>query len=150
MDKKFCMRLNATSDLPWEKFKGSNGLTVLEEFPGTIFYDYTKSQRRALAFVNGDLPHNYTLTFSRDERPQSEAFALTYLALGGRVAVCMRIGKSDPVPESWHGFECVDGDLHDLRFLDQPGTVTVLRPKGSKAKKAVNSLFFIKEKDWVL
>jgi len=146
---KFCMRLNATSDLPWETLKGSNGLTILEEFKKVQFYDYTKSQKRALKFVNGELPKNYFLTFSRDERPKSEAFALTYLALGGRVALCYRLKKGVRIPKTWHGFKCVDGDDHDLRFRDKKGTVCVLRPKGSKALKAVESGFVIRPENWV-
>jgi len=144
-----CMRLNATSDLPWERLKGTDGKTVLEAYPSIQFYDYTKSQKRALAFMNGDLPANYFLTFSRDERPKSEAFALTYLALGGRVALCLRIPKKQAIPATWHGFPCKDGDLHDLRFLDPEATVTVLRPKGSKALKAVESGFVIRPENWV-
>lgn len=147
---RLCLRLNATSDLPWETLKGFNGLTILEEFKKVQFYDYTKSQKRALQFINGELPKNYFLTFSRDERPKSEAFALAYLSLGGRVALCYRIKKDEKIPKTWHGFKCIDGDTHDLRFKDKKGSVCVLRPKGQNALKAVNSGFVIKPQDWVL
>jgi len=145
---KFCMRLNATSDIPWENLKGSNGKTILEDFKKVQFYDYTKSQARALKFINGELPKNYFITFSRDERAKSEAFAVTYLALGGRVALCYRLQKGSDIPKTWHGFKCIDGDTHDLRFKDKKGTVCVLRPKGSKALKAIESGFVIKPENW--
>ena len=40
-------------------------------------------------------------------------------------------------PATWHGFECIDGDQHDLRQLDAHeirGYVIALSPKGRKAK----------------
>ncbi len=36
------IRLNGTSDLPWENIK-HNGKTILEYFPQVQFYDYTKT-----------------------------------------------------------------------------------------------------------
>lgn len=149
MNLPLCIRPNATSDLSWETLKGSDGLTIFEAFPQVQFYDYTKHHKRALAFINGDMPENYHLTFSRDERGASEAFAKVFLAMGGTVALCLRLKKKAPVPKSWHGFPCVDGDIHDLRFQDAPGSVVVLRPKGSKALKALDSGFVIRPENWV-
>jgi hypothetical protein len=54
------------------------------------------------------------------------------LARGINVAVCF-----ETKPETWHGFECIDGDTHDLRQLDprgERGFVVALSPKGGKAK----------------
>ena len=48
-----CIRLNGTSDIAWETFG------IMEEFSNIQFYDYTKIYKRALKFINGQLPSNY-------------------------------------------------------------------------------------------
>ena len=53
-DRIFCVRLNGTSDLSWEKFKVRDNKTLFELYPDTIFYDYSKNYHR---FKN-DLPEN--------------------------------------------------------------------------------------------
>ena len=63
---KFCMRPNLTSDLPWELIK-HKGETLINAFNPCRFYDYTKSLKRFTRFLNGELPENYHLTFSRSE-----------------------------------------------------------------------------------
>jgi len=50
-----CIRLNGTSDISWE----NTGL--IEEYKSIQWYDYTKIYKRALKFVNGQLPKNYHL-----------------------------------------------------------------------------------------
>ena len=122
-----CFRLNLTSDLPWEKIK-FNGQNVFEAFPSVTFYDYTKSVERMTAFVNGDMPANYHLTFSRSET--NGAIALAFLKSGGNVAMVFR--KS--LPASYFGHEVVDGDETDLRFLDGKGKIVGLKEKGLAKK----------------
>lgn len=120
-----CVRLNGTSDLPWERMRGSDGLTLMERFPRVRFYDYTKRPDR-------DAVHaNYHLTFSRSE--SNEAQALRELGRGRAVAVVFDTRKGEPLPAAWRGFPVIDGDDSDLRFLDAPGVVVGLRAKG-KAK----------------
>lgn len=118
-----CFRLNLTSDLPWEKIK-FNGQNIFEAFPSVTFYDYTKSAERMTAFVNGEMPANYHLTFSRSE--SNGALALAFLKSGGNVAMVFR--KS--LPASYFGHEVVDGDETDLRFLDGTGKIIGLKEKG--------------------
>ena len=118
-----CFRLNLTSDLPWEKIK-FNGQNIFEAFPSVTFYDYTKSPERMTAFVNGEMPANYHLTFSRSE--SNGALALAFLKSGGNVAMVFR--KS--LPASYFGHEVVDGDETDLRFLDGTGKIIGLKEKG--------------------
>ena len=55
------IRLNGTSDIGWERY------TVIQAFKTTRFYDYTKSFQRMVSFLDGKLPSNYSLTFSRSE-----------------------------------------------------------------------------------
>ena len=50
--------------------------------------------------------------------------------MGGNVAVVFR----NQLPKTWKGFEVVNGDDTDLRFLDKRGVVVGLIEKG-KAKK---------------
>lgn len=118
-----CFRLNLTSDLPWEKIK-FNGQNIFEAFPSVTFYDYTKSPERMTAFLNGEMPANYHLTFSRSE--SNGALALAFLKSGGNVAMVFR--KS--LPASYFGHEVVDGDETDLRFLDGTGKIIGLKEKG--------------------
>lgn len=122
-----CFRLNLTSDLPWEKIK-FNGQSVLEAFPSVQFYDYCKSPERMTKFVNGEMPANYHLTFSRSET--NGAIALAILRSGGNVAMVFR--KS--LPSSYFGHEVIDGDETDLRFLDGAGKIIGLKEKGLAKK----------------
>ena len=131
------VRLNGTSDVPWERVHGSDGRSLFERFPRVQFYDYTKSQARALESVQDQRawPTNYVLSFSRSETTP-HGWLRSYLAIGGRVSIVYS-------PES-HGFHrartwtnitlspsaIVDGDSTDYRFLDAPGTVALLRAKG--------------------
>jgi hypothetical protein len=122
-----CFRLNLTSDLPWEKIK-FNGQSVMEAFPDVQFYDYCKSPERMTKFVNGEMPANYHLTFSRSET--NGALALAFLRSGGNVAMVFR--KS--LPATYFGHEVIDGDETDLRFLDGKGKIIGLKEKGLAKK----------------
>jgi hypothetical protein len=120
------VRMNGTSDLPWENIRGTAGLTLMELHPTVQFYDYTKWPERDAKFPN------YHLTFSRSET--NEHFVFANLARGRNVAVVFSTKRGEPLPQSWQGFTVVDGDLSDLRFLDVPqygvGMVIGLRAKG--------------------
>ena len=122
-----CFRLNLTSDLPWEKIK-FNGQNVFEAFPLVTFYDYTKSAERMTAFVNGEMPSNYHLTFSRSET--NGAIALAILRSGGNVAMVFRKW----IPSTYFGHDVIDGDETDLRFLDGSGKIIGLKEKGLAKK----------------
>ena len=122
-----CFRLNLTSDLPFHVIK-RNGETILEAFPDVQFYDYTPDPKRFTQFLEGLLPNNYHLTFSRKEDKQ--ALCDSVLASGGNVATVFR----NILPSKWKGFDVVDGDDTDLRFLDPKNVIVGLVEKG-KAKK---------------
>jgi hypothetical protein len=114
-------RLNGTTDYA--------GQSMPERFQDVQFYDYTKSVKRARQHVAGNMPSNYHLTFSRSElTPDSLVTGL--VESGQNVAVVF-----DAIPETWLGLEVINGDEHDLRFLDQSGVVVGLKAKGPKAKK---------------
>ncbi|MHC4301616.1 MAG: GP88 family protein [Planctomycetota bacterium] len=118
------VRLNGTSDLPWEKIDP----TLFSEFPTVQFYDYTKGFSRMVEYCAGDLPTNYSLTFSKSETNEPECRVV--LKHGGNVAVVFNTKKSADLPEGYLGSRVVDGDVSDLRFLDGDGVVVGLRAKG--------------------
>jgi hypothetical protein len=127
------VRLNGTSDLPWEKLKLNDGRTVLETFPAVQFYDYTKNVKRALANIRGEHPSNYHLTFSRAESNQEQADMV--LQAGGNVAAVFNVCSCPrtchcPLPDIFLGRRVVNGDHDDLRFLDPAGVIVGLHAKG--------------------
>jgi len=113
-----CVRLNGTSDLPWHNIGD-----IMQEFSEIQFYDYTPNLQRMMQFLNGDLPKNYHLTFSRKENNDTACFYV--LANGGNVAMVF-----NEIPSTFKGFEVVNGDESDLRFLDKKGVIVGLKAKG--------------------
>jgi hypothetical protein len=83
------------------------------------------------AFLDGKMPENYRLTFSRSEK--NEDIADGFIKRGGNVAVVFSTRKGRALPDTYLGAPVIDGDEHDLRFLDPRGVVVGLRAKG-KAK----------------
>jgi len=51
----------------------------------------------------------------------------------GHVVVVDRL-KDEPLPDTFAGLPVTDGDAHDLRAYDEPGTVVLLRAKGEAAE----------------
>lgn len=131
------IRLNATSDIPWERVRvnidGSDLKCVMQAFPHVEFYDYTKITKRAIAWAEGRMPANYHLTFSKHE--SNDADVARVLDAGGNVSVVFR-AKS--LPERFNGFPVINGDEHDFRpadmradpFTGKPGVVVGLKAKG--------------------
>lgn len=127
------VRLNGTSDLPWEKIRCERGgkifRNVMHAFPEIQFYDYTKIPNRRSATL---IP-NYHLTFSLSESNDTEAREA--LANGMNVAVVMKLLRDDPKPTTWNGFPVIDGDEHDVRSLDpKGGHIVALFGKGMKTR----------------
>ena len=125
---KFCMRPNLTSDLPWESIR-HNGQNLMDAFNPCRFYDYTKSLKRFSRFLGGELPENYHLTYSRSEET-TDALVIALCKSGGNVAVVFR----ERLPETWLGFEVLNGDENDLRFKDKKGCIVGLVEKGLAKK----------------
>ena len=104
-------RLNGTSDLSVEKWG------IIEKFPTTQFYDYTKVLGRKVSH----LP-NYHLTFSKADGNDADV-AEALLQGMSVVAVYDKIPAGVP-----------SADETDLRFLDPRGIMLGLKAKG-RAKK---------------
>ena len=113
-----CFRLNLTSDIAWERY-------IIPAFKNHQFYDYTKSKTRMRRFLQGKLPENYHLTFSRSEDTK-DSEVKEFCSAGGNVAVVFR----GHLPSEWKGIKVVDGDVSDLRFQDEQGVIVGLVAKG--------------------
>lgn len=123
---KPCIRLNGTSDIRWEYYKNKDGLNIFELFPDVQFYDYTKDFHR-LPALKGKWK-NYHLTFSRTENRANHKQCEKLLKLGVNVAAVY--GNKDLIPHN-----AIDGDMHDLRFLDnKKGAIVALKAKGDAKK----------------
>lgn len=126
------IRLNGTSDIEWTRFG------IMEKFPDIRFYDYTKVANR----FDKEIPENYHLTFSRNESNDDEVELL--LTKNVNIAVVFDTKKEDALPLEWKNRKVIDGDIDDVRWLDEKGVIVGLRAKG-KGKKD-NSGFVIKTK----
>jgi len=113
-----CVRLNGTSDIAWENFK------IIQKFSMVQFYDYTKVYKRALKFVNGELPRNYHITYSLNEDNHAHAFEV--LRNGGNISAVFR----KEIPKKYNGFRVIDADETDLRFTDPRNVICGLKAKG--------------------
>lgn len=133
------VRLNATSDIVWERMPVTIGERVypnlMAMFPDVLFYDYTKRPNRK------NLPRNYYLTFSLAEG--NDAQAAEALDNGFNVAAVFRVKRGHPLPKRfqlnvgplWHGpIRVIDGDAHDFRPIDPRGVIVGLRAKGEAIK----------------
>ena len=108
---------------------------LAEANPDVQFYDYTKIPKPWKRVRT-----NYHLTYSLDNHNHTEA--LEAIENGINVAVAFDLGKNEPLPETWEipgtgvVLPVINGDEHDLRFLDPVGVFVGLRFKGSKAERA--------------
>lgn len=113
------MRLNGTSDLPWDQICPELFLFFGER--GWRFYDYTKSFQRARW-----QPWDNTFSYSGHNWKDCE----TLLQAGkARIAMVFDTKRGKPLPTSYRGYEVIDGDKDDLRFLDPTGVIVGLRYK---------------------
>ena len=122
-DKKPAIRLNGTSDIQWEKID-IDGQNIFEMFPSVQFYDYTKIPTRKV----DNIP-NYHLTWSYSEA--NEKYAKMFDKVPNNKAVVFR---DKELPSMFKGLKVINGDDHDMRFLDEPNSVVGLKAKG-KARK---------------
>jgi len=125
-NKQIAVRLNGTSDIDHlyllERY---SGIDFLDQFYSSIlFYDYTKNVNHISRYRNT----SYKITFSRSETNEAEAKKV--LKLGGNVAVVF----SDQLPETWNGYQVINGDETDLRYFDPINVVVGLKAKGDAKK----------------
>ena len=127
------LRLNATSDIAWEGFELPNtSKNVFETYPEIQFYCYTK----ILKIVLRAREDNLHLTFSLSEtnlEDAERAFRMNGCSVNVAVVFFKELPRRFDLGAE-KGLWVIDGDTHDLRFLDPKGVVVGLRAKG-KAKK---------------
>jgi hypothetical protein len=140
---KLIIRLNGTSDLPYEDIRiFEDNKNIFEIFNKVQFYDYTKNHNR----FDKTLPKNYHLTFSRSECNEDKAIEL--LNRGFNAAFVFT-----KTPIKYKGFKVVNGDESDLAFKHKvrkgsKGVIVGLyykqiTKKGFDNSKAVKSGFVI-------
>ena len=113
------IRLNGTSDIRFERYG------VPQAFPELQFYDYTKLHNRK------GLPENYSLTWSYSQASKAYSDRLgDVIKSGMNAAVVFRNG----IPASFKSVPTIDGDKHDLRFLDPLGVIVGLKAKGKAVR----------------
>ena len=119
---------------------------MMEGLSNVQFYDYTKDPERIRDYINGDLPDNYHLTYSVSEK-SLKTYVWYFLENGVNCSVIYR-GEM-PETLNYGGVvykDLIDGDEHDLRFLDRPGCPVMLKLKqpysfDSGKKKEVEESF---------
>lgn len=128
------LRLNGSSDVTWERIVPGWADLGLQR------YDYTK-----IPLEHRHVDAGYHLTFSVEGARDTDR-ALTYLRAGQSIAVvvpedlkhrAVRIGRSE------EGFPIIDGDESDTRFLDAPGSIVLLKPKGHVRTGLMRPEFFL-------
>jgi len=113
------IRLNGTSDIRFERYG------VPQAFPELQFYDYTKLHNRK------GLPDNYSLTWSYSQASKAYSDRLgDVIKSGMNAAVVFR----NSIPASFKSVPTIDGDKHDLRFLDPLGVIVGLKAKGKAVR----------------
>lgn len=109
------IRLNGTTDINIQKYFGH----IIEANQNIYFYDYSKIPN----FLTSNKSKNYHVTFSYDGTNLKKCNEL--LNLGFNVSIVFL----DKLPKTFLGYNVIDGDLNDLRFLDVTGVIIGLKYK---------------------
>jgi len=127
---KVAIRLNGTTDLDFFGILKNRIGKDLFSLTNLVFYDYTKLIGKVIKYQDQIKNGQYYLTFSRSEDNWNDC--ITALNMGINVAVVF--GSDSLKPETFQGFEVIDGDKTDIEMLKVSGKILALRAKG-KAKK---------------
>lgn len=137
-NKQLVLRLNGTSDIDFAK------VWTDPRYSDVIFNEYTKNHLLATQYLearqSGKHPNvHLTLSYSGSNAHECGEF----LEKGGNVAIVFE----NKVPAEFAGYQVVDGDLHDFRFKDEPGTIVGLKAKSPIANKEEKKAFIQKGLD---
>ena len=123
------VRLNGTSDIPYENILVIDDMNIFQMFPDVQFYDYTKHPARNLA---GKTPGNYDLTYSFSGlTPKNVTIKGLTNPSNNRVAVVF--ARQEDIPSTFRTWDVIDGDNTDVRHIEPKNVVVALYAKG-KAK----------------
>lgn len=142
-----CVRLNGTSDIAWERkhpvtWRGKRFDSIMAAFPAVAFMDYTKRPDR----FRRALPANYALVMS-DSGANPLYLALVDKAQREHYARRVRVVRTEEQKRAaiergfGDGRPVVDGDAHDLVFLQPAGAWIILRAK-ARAKRDTSGFVF--------
>lgn len=120
----FMIRINLTSDLNPTSYAGIN---LLEEYSHLKFYDYSKSPSRIELLKTYQ---NYHLTFSFDGFEKTWKTCEKFLEAGGNVSVVFY----PQIPKTFRGYKVINGDISDVRMLDEKSCVVGLKYKKNKRR----------------
>jgi len=132
------IRLNGMSDIQWERIDIAHelgtgaGMTIFGMYPDVQFYDYTKIAKR----FRRKLPANYHLSLSYSDANEKYAASCweAHGQHGASLVMVYRTKLDITNARTWYQ-ECrvnfVDGDAHDLRFLDPAKSIVALKAKGT-------------------
>ena len=137
--KKPAIRLNGTSDIQWETIKVEGHDNIFAMFPQIQFYDYTKIPTRKVEHIP-----NYHLTWSYSQA--NDKYATLFDKVSNNIAVVFR----DVLPKVFKGLKVIDGDTHDMRFLDETQVVVGLIAKGQGKKDTSGFVIDNKKKDLIV
>ena len=127
--KTLAIRLNVVSDVEWE----IKHPELFTNNPDVVFYGYSKHIKLMRKYLNGKLPVNCHLTFSRSE--VNDNYVREVLGKGGNVAIIFDIL---PSKYKYLGYDVIDGNINDQRFTDPKNVVVGLTPKGRLRKNPGN------------
>lgn len=136
------VRPNGTSDIAFENIK-IDSQTIFQIFSDVQFYDYTKHPSRNLS---GKTAGNYDLTYSFSAiTPKTISIKGLTNTANQRTAVVFQ--NREDIPETFRGWQVIDGDDTDVRHIEPAGVVVALYAKG-KAKTEKNGFVQIKGRDY--
>ena len=138
LGKKPALRLNGTSDIQWETIEVDGHNNIFAMFPQIQFYDYTKIPTRKVEHIP-----NYHLTWSYSEA--NDKYATLFDKVSNNIAVVFR----DVLPKVFKGLKVIDGDKHDMRFLDETQVVVGLIAKGEAKKDTSGFVINNKKQDLI-
>ena len=130
--KKPAIRLNGTSDIPYENIIVEGGQNIFEMFPQVQFYDYTKIPTRKVKHII-----NYHLTWSYSEADDK------YAQLFNKVKHNIAVVFHNKLPKTFRGRKVIDGDTHDMRFKDPHNVVVGLLAKADAKKEDNGFVIYI-------
>ena len=117
--KELVVRLNGTSDIDVPSW-------IIDKHDDVIFFTYTKRLDIPLGWMMSQ-PNRYNV-YSASELT-SDDLIHEILSQDLNVVVPFDVTRGNDLPTEYLGHRVIDGDKHDLRFLDDDGVIVGLRYK---------------------